>query len=66
MIDISFVSDFITEICDEINGKEWKWDYNVVIGKVISCVPVYNICGQYKEGEPSVEDVEKGIGKRYG
>jgi len=58
MIDIRHISlDLMREITGGVNKINWEWDYNVVLGKVLSCKLAYKIVGQYRDNEPSFDNI---------
>lgn len=67
MIDITSHILGIDEIIAHITGHQWEWDQTVVLGKVISCTPSYTILGQYRDNEPTLEELDNdNKGEQYG
>lgn len=59
--------DLVTELVDCLNdAAQWYWDQEHVPLLVESCVPCYEIIGQWREGEPAVEQIDAAGSERQG
>lgn len=67
IIDISVLGNHVREICDSFDGRYWSWDNPHVLGRIITCEPIYRIYGQYQVDQPSILEVESECqGEMYG